>query len=353
MIETENVCRKCILPDGFLGVEINSEGVCGFCSDPDHKNINWSRTEISNERRKSAIEDWNTVVEQMWQNHGKVKYDCIIGYSGGKDSTALLDHLINDLKLTPLAVTSDTGFMTDIAKDNIKDTLAQINVDHALIEECIPTFTKIYKHHFLNPPVSPMIKDNIEKKFDSRDYKLPIETEIPSVRDFSEFKSWMLKTLSKIEEFVGIPPIIEQTKDSLKKPANSEQTKTNSRLVVDLTNILYQDLDKNERLKTRNILSIRDDLLSKGYNPFLIVDASTKHKVDDTDQYEMLENNNIINQAPAKRTADKFVLKCAKNWNCKFLTNDQFIEYWDEFGKEWVLENRVTYMFVEGELILD
>lgn len=79
----------------------------------------------------------------------------------------------------------------------------------------------------------------------------------------------------------------------------------------------------------------------------------TKHKVDDTDQYEMLENNNIINQAPAKRTADKFVLKCAKNWNCKFLTNDQFMEYWDEFGEEWVIKNRVTCMFVEGELILD
>jgi len=124
-------------------------------------------------------------------------------------------------------------------------------------------------------------------------------------------------------------------------------------IVVDLTNILYQDLDKNERLKTRNINSIRDILLSKGYNPFFIVDASIQYNVDDQEQYKMLENNKIINQAPAGRAADKYILKYSKKWNCAFLTNDKFMEYWDEFGKEWVLKNRVTYMYVEGELILD
>jgi len=148
MIEQKNICRKCILPDGFLGVNLNSEGMCNFCSDPDHKNINWSRTKISNERRQEALANWNSVVKEMQKDHGKVKYDCILGYSGGKDSTALLDHLVNDLGLNPLAVTSDTGFMTTIAKDNMKDTLAQINEDHVLIEECIPTFTKLYKYHF-------------------------------------------------------------------------------------------------------------------------------------------------------------------------------------------------------------
>jgi hypothetical protein len=86
----------------------------------------------------------------MQKNHGTRKYDCILGYSGGKDSTALLDYLINELGLTPLAVTSDTGFMTDIAKENMKSTLEQIQVDHILIEESITTFTKLYKWHFFN-----------------------------------------------------------------------------------------------------------------------------------------------------------------------------------------------------------
>jgi len=150
MIEKQQICRKCILPDGFLGVHLNSEEICDFCSDPNHKNINWSRTIINKQRREEAFSDWNMVIADMCKNHGKVKYDCVLGYSGGKDSTALLDYLVNDLDLTPLAVTSDTGFMTTIAKDNMKDTLQQIQVDHVLIENAASTFTKLYKYHFLN-----------------------------------------------------------------------------------------------------------------------------------------------------------------------------------------------------------
>ena len=150
MIEKQQICRRCILPDGFLGVQLNLDGVCDFCSDPNHKNINWSRTVIDKQRREEALSDWNMVIADMRKNHGKVKYDCVLGYSGGKDSTALLDYLVNELGLTPLAVTSDTGFMTRIAKDNMKDTLDLIQVDHILIEDAASTFTKLYKFHFLN-----------------------------------------------------------------------------------------------------------------------------------------------------------------------------------------------------------
>lgn len=150
MIQPENICGKCILPNGFLGVHLNGQGLCEFCSDPDHKNINWSRTEINQERRNTALEDWNSVVRQMQRDHGKQPYDCVLGYSGGKDSTALLDYLVNDLNLTPLTVTSDTGFMTDIAKDNMRETLERIEVDHIFIEDASKTFTKLYKWHFFN-----------------------------------------------------------------------------------------------------------------------------------------------------------------------------------------------------------
>ena len=150
MKDHKSFCNKCILPEGFLGIHLNSKGLCNFCVDPNYKNVNYSRTIISQERKSKALEDWNQVIKNMQKNHEHRKYDCILGYSGGKDSTALLHHLINDLKLTPLAVTSDTGFMTDIAKDNIKDTLQQIQVDYVLIEESIPTFTKLYKYHFFN-----------------------------------------------------------------------------------------------------------------------------------------------------------------------------------------------------------
>lgn len=150
MIERQQFCKKCILPNGFLGIKLNSEGLCDFCADPNHKNCNYSRTIIDSKRKASAISDWDRVVDLMKRNHKNKRYNCIVGYSGGKDSTALLDYLVNDLRVNPLAVTINTGFMTTTAKKNIKDTLEQIRVNHRLIEDAISTFTKLYKYLFLN-----------------------------------------------------------------------------------------------------------------------------------------------------------------------------------------------------------
>lgn len=150
MPENQEICRKCILPKGFLGLDINSKGLCNFCVDSEYKVANWGRKIISNETRNSALSDWNSVIEKMKLNHKKMKYDCVIGFSGGKDSTALLYKLINEYKITPLAITTDTGFMTEIAKNNIKNTLEKVNVDHIFIKDCIPTFTKLYRFLFFN-----------------------------------------------------------------------------------------------------------------------------------------------------------------------------------------------------------
>ena len=150
MIKEEYFCKRCILPEGFMGIRLNFEGHCNFCADPTHKNINWSKTQINPDKRLNALNDWNEIIKGLINNHDKATYDCILGYSGGKDSTALLEFLVNQLNLNPLAITSDTGFMTEIAKENIKTTLAKIKVDHIIIEECVPTFKKLYKWHFLN-----------------------------------------------------------------------------------------------------------------------------------------------------------------------------------------------------------
>ncbi|KKK98428.1 hypothetical protein LCGC14_2642840, partial [marine sediment metagenome] len=61
----------------------------------------------------------------------------------------------------------------------------------------------------------------------------------------------------------------------------------------------------------------------------------------------------IIYQAPAGRKADPFFLKIAKAFKSKFLTNDLCKEYYEEYGKEWIIENRKTFMFIDGKLILE
>jgi len=81
---------------------------------------------------------------------GSQKHDIAVGFSGGKDSTALVDILVEQYGLNPLLITVDTGFMTDIAKQNIRDTLAKMGLEDnfILVEGAIPAFSKLYKTLF-------------------------------------------------------------------------------------------------------------------------------------------------------------------------------------------------------------
>ncbi len=138
------VCKECILYS-FGGIEINSDGLCSYCADPNFKHPNWEKKSISKDDREKAYKDWESVVAKMKKNHGKQKYDCVLGWSGGKDSTSFLHYLVNDLELNPLAVSVDPGTMSDIARENVKKTLKKINVDHVLIDYVKETFLRFFR----------------------------------------------------------------------------------------------------------------------------------------------------------------------------------------------------------------
>ncbi len=147
-----NVCQNCILTDGFFNLRINSEGLCDFCADPAHINPNWKKVQINDSLRKEKQDDWNKVITNLQEKFGDSEYCCVLGFSGGKDSTALVDTFVNEYHLKPFLVTIDTGYMTDVAMNNIKQTLKKMNLedDHVFINSAIPIFTSLYKYLFFN-----------------------------------------------------------------------------------------------------------------------------------------------------------------------------------------------------------
>ncbi|TFF90921.1 MAG: hypothetical protein EU548_00535 [Promethearchaeota archaeon] len=150
--EKYNICQNCILIDGSFGIKVNSDGQCSYCADPNYITPTWKKVIIKDTRRKEKLADWKKTVKQMQEKYGSQDYCCVLGYSGGKDSTALLDTFVSEYNLRPFLITIDTGFMTDIAKDNIKKTLGKMGLqkDHIFIDDAIPTFTKLYKYFFLD-----------------------------------------------------------------------------------------------------------------------------------------------------------------------------------------------------------
>ena len=148
--QQQYICKNCILIDGSFGIELNSKGICNYCEDPTYKSTNWWKTQITNETKETGLKDWNSTIEYLRSRKGERKYDCIVGYSGGKDSTALLYKMVHDYGFNPLAVTIDSGFIPKVAFENVRDTLGKLRVDHIIINGAKETFRRLYQWVFAN-----------------------------------------------------------------------------------------------------------------------------------------------------------------------------------------------------------
>ncbi|MCS3900461.1 tRNA(Ile)-lysidine synthase TilS/MesJ [Methanococcus voltae] len=69
------------------------------------------------------------------------KYDCILGFSGGKDSVVALYLLINDLKMKPLCITVDNGYMAEESMENCKNIAKYFKVDWIVLNR---DYTKFF-----------------------------------------------------------------------------------------------------------------------------------------------------------------------------------------------------------------
>ncbi|RDU22704.1 adenine nucleotide alpha hydrolase family protein [Anaerosacchariphilus polymeriproducens] len=118
-------CKKCGLPVTFKGIHIDKNGVCNYCNFFEEKKVkilNYQNLE------KDFLEELENAKKQAQKNGSD--YDCLVGLSGGKDSTYIIYKLKNDYGMRVLAYTFDNGFSTDYARNNIKNALEKLDVDY-------------------------------------------------------------------------------------------------------------------------------------------------------------------------------------------------------------------------------
>ena len=111
-------CARCGLPETYETIQFDSYGVCNICRQHEYKKdkIDWS------ERKRmldSLVQDYR----------GKSDYDCLIPFSGGKDSTYTLYYLVKEYKLKPLVVQFNHGFMRPNLLANNERTFKKLGVD--------------------------------------------------------------------------------------------------------------------------------------------------------------------------------------------------------------------------------
>ncbi|MEX1189793.1 MAG: N-acetyl sugar amidotransferase [Bacteroidia bacterium] len=116
------LCVNCVMDSSDPDISFNSEGVCSHCQ--------------GYPQRKAAfvpsVEEGKGLLEKMVRDckkAGKNKsYDCVIGVSGGVDSSYVA-YLVCQLGLRPLAVHLDNGWNSELAVSNIRNLLQKLGIE--------------------------------------------------------------------------------------------------------------------------------------------------------------------------------------------------------------------------------
>jgi hypothetical protein len=129
----KKLCNACILPEDYVGLRMDDNGVCNYCKEENTKKYLG---------KESLIEK----VRDILAGFPDRKYDCVVGFSGGRDSTFLLWYVVTQLKLKPLAVFIDSGLIPEQTIENINTTVKLLNADLKIVKH--DYLRKSFSHHF-------------------------------------------------------------------------------------------------------------------------------------------------------------------------------------------------------------
>ncbi|WP_202386317.1 adenine nucleotide alpha hydrolase family protein [Allopontixanthobacter confluentis] len=121
-LTNHKVCNRCIYDERVASISFDESGVCNYCHQIDDLIDEYGTGLPKGEARLAQ-----TVETIKREGHGK-KYDCVIGVSGGTDSSYMV-HLAKEWGLRPLAVHYDNTWNSAIATQNIEKVLRPLNVD--------------------------------------------------------------------------------------------------------------------------------------------------------------------------------------------------------------------------------
>lgn len=116
------VCQRCVMDTTFVVTTFDEDGVCNHCANYFER--------ISTELPPPAqrAERLDQIIDRIKRKGRGNRYDCLIGVSGGVDST-MVAWLCKQKGLRPLAVHFDNGWNSELAVENIKRMLDALQID--------------------------------------------------------------------------------------------------------------------------------------------------------------------------------------------------------------------------------
>ena len=121
-MEKIKICSRCIYDSNITQISFDEDGVCNYCRQIDKLNADYGTGNLKGK------EKFKEILELIKKKGKNKKYDCVIGVSGGTDSSFLLIKAI-EWGLRPLAVHYDNTWNTSISSENIRKVTSKYNID--------------------------------------------------------------------------------------------------------------------------------------------------------------------------------------------------------------------------------
>lgn len=115
-------CIRCILPETMPFIRFDAQGVCNYCHHYKPRN------------RPRPTEELFKLVEPYRRSNGE---DCIVPFSGGRDSCYGLHLIVKELKMKPITYTYDWGMVTDLGRRNISRMCGQLGTENIVVADDI------------------------------------------------------------------------------------------------------------------------------------------------------------------------------------------------------------------------
>ncbi len=115
-------CTRCILPETMPFIQFDEAGVCNYCHHYKPRN------------RPRPVEELFNLVEPFRRENGD---DCIVPFSGGRDSCYGLHLIAKELKMKPVTYTYDWGMVTDLGRRNISRMSAELGIENIIVADDI------------------------------------------------------------------------------------------------------------------------------------------------------------------------------------------------------------------------
>ena len=111
-------CSCCVLPETMPYIRFDSDDVCNYCL---------------NYETRNQPKPFEMLEELVAPYRRKGSPDCIVPFSGGRDSSYGLHLIVKELGMNPITYTYDWGMVTDLGRRNISRMCSALGVENIII----------------------------------------------------------------------------------------------------------------------------------------------------------------------------------------------------------------------------